>query len=603
MSDERRTTSGIEVKPVYGPADARAIRARIGAPGAFPFTRGLRADGYRTRPWTIRQYAGYGTPQEANERFRFLLAQGQPGLSVAFDLPTQMGLDSDDARSLGEVGRVGVAIDSLDDVVALFDGIPLDAVSTSMTINAPAPVLVAMYVVAAELQGVPAGSVRGTAQNDVLKEYVARGTYIYPPRPSLRLAADLVAWCATEAPRFNAISLSGYHMREAGSTAVQEMAFALANAIAYVEAVLARGVAVDDFAPRLSWIFNTHTNFFEEIAKYRALRRMWATLMRDRFGALDARSLQLRTHTQTGGSTLTLQQPENNIVRAALQALAAVLGGVQSLALSCYDEAIAIPTEHAQTLAVRTQQILAEEIGVTDTADPLGGSWYVEALTDELEAAAWELLAEVERIGGAVAAVETGFYQRAIDEEAYRAEMALESGERVVVGVNRYREGDDPEPASFQVDPELAGGQIARLEAVRARRDAAAVEAALLALRDDCARAEVNALPAIVAAVRAHATLGRDLRRDARACSASTSLPEPGLTRALRPTPALLDVPDRRLTCSLRPRRRPGRSAPALRAPGPARPRRGGGSPRSGGARAPSRPPRPPPASRRRARP
>ena len=409
---------------------------------------------------------------------------------MAYDLPTQMGLDSDDARSLGEVGRVGVAIDSLDDVVALFDDIPLDAVSTSMTINAPAPVLVAMYVVAAEMQGVPAGSVRGTAQNDVLKEYVARGTYIYPPRASLRLAADLVAWCASEAPRFNAISLSGYHMREAGSTAVQEMAFALANAIAYVEAVLARGVAVDDFAPRLSWIFNTHTNFFEEIAKFRALRRMWATLMRDRFGALDARSLQLRTHTQTGGSTLTLQQPENNIVRAALQALAAVLGGVQSLALSCYDEAIAIPTERAQTLAVRTQQILAEEIGVTDTADPLGGSWYVEALTGELEAAAWELLAEVERIGGAVAAVETGFYQRAIDEEAYRAEMALESGERVVVGVNRYRAGEDPEPASFQVDPELASGQIARVEAVRARAgcggrrvDAAGTARRLLARR------------------------------------------------------------------------------------------------------------------------
>ncbi len=507
MSERRQTTSGIEVQAVYGP-DAAGDPARIGAPGAYPFTRGLREDGYRTRPWTIRQYAGYGTPEEANERFRFLLAQGQPGLSVAFDLPTQMGLDSDDARALGEVGRVGVAIDTLADVTALFDGIPLDRVSTSMTINAPAPVLVAMYVVAAELQGVPAGSVRGTAQNDVLKEYVARGTYIYPPRPSVRLAADLVAWCASEAPRFNAISLSGYHMREAGSTAVQEMAFALANAIAYVEAVIAHGVAVDDFAPRLSWIFNTHTNFFEEIAKYRALRRMWATLMRERFGARDPRSLQLRTHTQTGGSTLTLQQPENNIVRAALQALAAVLGGVQSLALSCYDEAIAIPTEHAQTLAVRTQQILAEEIGVTDTADPLGGSWFVESLTDDLERRALELLAEVERLGGAVAAVETGFYARAIDEEAYKAEMALESGERVVVGVNRYREGDDPEPASFQVDPALAGGQIARLESVRAARDAAAVAAALAALRSDCERSEVNALPAIVAAVRAHATLG-----------------------------------------------------------------------------------------------
>ena len=507
MSERRQTTSGIEVQPVYGPGDERDP-AHIGAPGAYPFTRGLREDGYRTRPWTIRQYAGYGTPGEANERFRFLLAQGQPGLSVAFDLPTQMGLDSDDPRSLGEVGRVGVAIDTLDDVAALFDGIPLDQVSTSMTINAPAPVLVAMYVVAAELQGVPAGSVRGTAQNDVLKEYVARGTYIYPPRPSLRLASDLVAWCAGEAPRFNAISLSGYHIREAGSTAVQEMAFALANAIAYVEAVIAHGVAVDDFAPRLSWIFNTHTNFFEEIAKYRALRRMWATLMRDRFGALDERSLQLRTHTQTGGSTLTLQQPENNIVRAALQALAAVLGGVQSLALSCYDEAIAIPTEHAQTLAVRTQQILAEEIGVTDTADPLGGSWFVESLTDDLERRAWELLAEVEELGGAVAAVETGFYQRAIDEEAYRAEMALESGERVVVGVNRYREGDDPDAAFFEVDPALSAGQIARLEGVRTARDATAVEATLAALRADCGRAEVNALPAIIDAVRARATLG-----------------------------------------------------------------------------------------------
>jgi methylmalonyl-CoA mutase, N-terminal domain len=507
VSDQRRTTSGIEVKPVYGPEDA-VDPARVGAPGGFPFTRGLRPDGYRTRPWTIRQYAGYGTAQEAGERFRFLLAQGQPGLSVAFDLPTQMGLDSDDARSLGEVGRVGVAIDSIDDVVTLFAGIPLDAVSTSMTINAPAPVLVAMYVVAAELQGVPAASVRGTAQNDVLKEYVARGTYIYPPRPSVRLATDLVAWCAAETPRFNAISLSGYHMREAGSTAVQEMAFALANAIAYVDAVLAHGVPVDEFAPRLSWIFNTHTNFFEEIAKYRALRRMWATLMRERFGALDERSLQLRTHTQTGGSTLTLQQPENNIVRAALQALAAVLGGVQSLALSCYDEAIAIPTERAQTLAVRTQQILAEEIGVTDTADPLGGSWFVEKLTDDLESAAWELLAEVERIGGAVAAVETGFYQRAIDEGAYLAEMALEAGERIVVGVNRYRVGDDPEPASFQVDPELASGQIARLAALRAYRNAATVEQALRALRDDCERSDVNALPAIVGAVRARATLG-----------------------------------------------------------------------------------------------
>ena len=403
---------------------------------------------------------------------------------------------------------MGVAIDSLDDVVALFDGIPLDAVSTSMTINAPAPVLVAMYVVAAEQQGVPAGSVRGTAQNDVLKEYVARGTYIYPPRPSLRLAADLVAWCASEAPRFNAISLSGYHMREAGSTAVQEMAFALANAIAYVEAVLARGVAVDDFAPRLSWIFNTHTNFFEEIAKYRALRRMWASSMRDRFGAVDPRSLQLRTHTQTGGSTLTLQQPENNIVRAALQALAAVLGGVQSLALSCYDEAIAIPTEHAQTLAVRTQQILAEEIGVTDTADPLGGSWYVEALTDELEAGAGSCWPR--------SSASAGRWRR-----SRPASTSARSTRRPTARRWRWSRASASSWASIATaratTPSLRPSRsIPRSRAARSpvsKRCAraatpTAVEAALRALRDDCARSEVNALPAIVAAVRAHATLG-----------------------------------------------------------------------------------------------
>ncbi len=345
---------------------------------------------YRGRPWTIRQYAGFGTPEATNERFKFLLSQGQPGLSTAFDLPTQMGLDSDDERAAGEVGQVGVAIDSLADMETVFDGIPLDRVSTSMTINAPAPVLVAMYVAVADKQGVPREKVSGTAQNDVLKEYVARGTFIYPPKPSLRLAADLIAWCATDAPRFNAISLSGYHMREAGSTAVQEIAFTFANAIAYVEAVRERGVEVDAFAPRLSWIFNTHINFFEEIAKYRALRRLWARIMKERFGATDPRSMMLRTHTQTGGSTLTAQQPENNIVRAAIQALAAALGGVQSMALSCYDEALAIPTEKAQKIAVRTQQIIAEEIGVTDTIDPMAGSYYVEWLTDELERRAVE---------------------------------------------------------------------------------------------------------------------------------------------------------------------------------------------------------------------
>ncbi len=404
------TGSGIEVGPLYGPAqlDGHDPVSAEGFPGAPPFTRGIQATMYRGRLWSIRQYAGYGTARDANERFRFLLANGQKGLSVAFDLPTQMGLDSDDRRAAGEVGQVGVAIDSVADMEELFAEIPLDAVSTSMTINAPAPVLVAMYIVAAERQGVPAEAVMGTAQNDVLKEYVARGTYIYPPRPSLRLAADLIAHCARHAPRFNAISLSGYHIREAGSTAPQEMAFAVANACEYVTAVVERGIAIDDFAPKLSWIFNTHTDFFEEIAKYRALRRVWARVMSERFGATDPRSLMLRTHTQTGGSTLTAQQPENNIVRAAIQALAATLGGVQSMALSCYDEALSIPTQKAQRIAVRTQQIIGEEIGVTNTVDPLGGSYFVEWLTDELERRATALLAQVDELGGAVACIEFG---------------------------------------------------------------------------------------------------------------------------------------------------------------------------------------------------
>ena len=389
------------------------LLARLGEPGSYPYTRGIHRDMYAGRPWSIRQYAGFGTGAETNRRFRFLIEQGQAALSTAFDLPTQMGLDSDDPRAAGEVGRVGVAIDGVADMEEMFDGIPLDEVSTSMTINAPAAVLVAMYYVACRRQGRDPSQIRGTAQNDVLKEYVSRGTYVFPPRPSLRLAADLIAWCAEQAPRFNAISLSGYHMREAGCTASQEMAFALANAIAYVEAVVERGIGVDSFAPRLSWIFNTHMDFFEEIAKYRALRRMWASLMRDRFGAEDPRSMMLRTHTQTAGSTLTLQQPENNIVRAAVQALAAALGGVQSMALSCFDEAIAIPTQRAQTLAVRTQQMLQHEFGITEVADPLGGSWYVEQLTDRLEAEARELMDEIERLGGAVAAIEQGFYQQA----------------------------------------------------------------------------------------------------------------------------------------------------------------------------------------------
>jgi methylmalonyl-CoA mutase, N-terminal domain len=504
------TGSGIEVDALYGPAQLAGhdAAAAEGLPGEAPFTRGIQATMYRERLWSIRQYAGYGTADDANERFRFLLANGQKGLSVAFDLPTQMGLDSDDPRAAGEVGQVGVAIDSVADMEDLFAAIPLEVVSTSMTINAPAPVLVAMYIVAAERQGVAADAVMGTAQNDVLKEYVARGTYIYPPRPSLRLAADLIAYCTRQAPRFNPISLSGYHIREAGSTAPQEMAFALANACAYVAAAVERGVRVDDFAPKLSWIFNTHTDFFEEIAKYRALRRLWSRVMRDRFGAADPRSLMLRTHTQTGGSTLTAQQPENNIVRAAIQALAATLGGVQSMALSCYDEALSIPTEKAQRIAVRTQQIIGEEIGVTNIVDPLGGSYYVEWLTDELERRAEALLSQVGERGGAVACIESGWMQEQIQEEAYRAELAIVSGAKVVVGVNRHTETEEAQPpVIFRSDERAGVEQMERLRALRARRDPDAVAAAIETLRT-AATGDGELMPVILAAVRAEATLG-----------------------------------------------------------------------------------------------
>jgi methylmalonyl-CoA mutase N-terminal domain/subunit len=508
--DAFATGSGIEVDPLYGPAqlDSHDPAALEGLPGEPPFTRGIQTTMYRGRLWSIRQYAGYGTAGDANERFRFLLANGQKGLSVAFDLPTQMGLDSDDPRAAGEVGQVGVAIDTVTDMQDLFAAIPLDAVSTSMTINAPAPVLVAMYMVAAERQGVPSAEVMGTAQNDVLKEYVARGTYIYPPRASLRLAADLITHCARHAPKFNAISLSGYHIREAGSTAPQEMAFALANACEYVAAVVERGVAVDDFASKLSWIFNTHTDFFEEIAKYRALRRLWARIMRERFGATDPRSLMLRTHTQTGGSTLTAQQPENNIVRAAIQALAAALGGVQSMALSCYDEALSIPTEKAQRIAVRTQQIIGEEIGVTNTVDPLGGSYFVEWLTDELERQATALLVQVDERGGAVACIESGWMQEQIQEEAYRAELAVVSGEKVVVGVNRYTETEEAQPpVIFRTNDRAGIDQLDRLRAHRERRDAAGVASCLDRLRA-AAAGNGELMPAILEAVRSDATLG-----------------------------------------------------------------------------------------------
>jgi methylmalonyl-CoA mutase N-terminal domain/subunit len=507
--EDFETLSGLPTDRLYTPEHVAGLdyERDLGFPGQYPFTRGIQPTMYRGRYWTIRQYAGFGTPEATNERFQFLLSQGQPGLSTAFDLPTQMGMDSDDGRAAGEVGQVGVAIDSLADMETVFDDIPLDRVSTSMTINAPAPVLVAMYVAVADKQGVPREKISGTAQNDVLKEYVARGTFIFPPKPSLRLAADLIAWCAREAPRFNAISLSGYHMREAGSTAVQEIAFTFSNAIAYVEAARDRGIEVDAFAPRLSWIFNTHMNFFEEIAKYRALRRLWARIMKERFGAEDPRSMMLRTHTQTGGSTLTAQQPENNIVRAAIQALAAALGGVQSMALSCYDEALAIPTEKAQKIAVRTQQIIAEEIGITDTIDPIAGSYYVEWLTGELERRAEEEMRRIDEMGGAVEAIESGYYHKAILDEAYRWEQDVNDGERVVVGVNKYRDDDEPEPEYFKVDQTLAAQQREKLEKLRGERDSAAAERALVRLREASAGDE-NLMPAIIEAVHAYCTLG-----------------------------------------------------------------------------------------------
>jgi len=507
---EFTTPSGLPVKRLYTPEDAegRDYLEAVGFPGQYPYTRGIYPTMYRGQFWTMRQYAGIGTAKESNERFRYLLKEGQTGLSVAFDLPTQMGLDSDHPLAAGEVGQVGVAIDSLRDMEVLFDGIPLDRVTTSMTINAPASVLLALYVAVAEKQGVSLSKISGTVQNDVLKEYVARGTHIFPPRPSLRLAADLIAYCADQVPRWNPISISGYHMREAGASAVKEIAFTFANAIAYVEAARRRGLAVDTFAPRISWIFNTHNHFFEEIAKYRALRRMWAKIMRERFNAKDPRSWMLRTHTQTGGSTLMAQQPENNIIRAAIQALAAMLGGVQSMALSCFDEALALPTEQAQRIALRTQQIIAYESGAADTVDPMAGSYYVEALTDELERRATEELEAIEATGGAVEAIERGYMQRAIQEEAYAHQQEVEAGTRVVVGVNRFQDEGKPQPLQlYRTDPEAENAQVRGLQALRRERDSRSVSAALARLRD-AALGEENLLPPILQAVKAYATVG-----------------------------------------------------------------------------------------------
>jgi methylmalonyl-CoA mutase N-terminal domain/subunit len=491
----------------------------LGFPGEFPFTRGIQPTMYRGRLWTMRQYAGFGTAGESNARYRYLLAQGVDGLSVAFDLPTQMGYDSDHPLAEGEVGRVGVAIDSIEDMALLFDSIALDGVSTSMTINATAIILLSLYIAVGRRQGVAPARLSGTIQNDILKEYVARGTYIYPPRASMRIVTDIFAFCARELPNWNTISISGYHIREAGSTAVQEVAFTLADAIAYVQAAIDAGLDVNQFGQRLSFFFNAHNDFLEEIAKYRAARRLWARLMRDRFGATNPRAQQLRFHAQTAGSTLTAQQPDNNIVRVAIQALGAVLGGTQSLHCNARDEALALPTEESASIALRTQQIIAAETGVANTVDPVGGSFVIERLTDDIERGAEELIARIESAGGTLAAIEAGFIQREIQESAYRAQVAIDSGEAVVVGVNRFEEderpgvslaedgpGRDSRPL-FSVDPEVERTQIERVRGVRASRDASACSRSLVAVTD-AARSGSNLVPPIIGAVEARATVG-----------------------------------------------------------------------------------------------
>ena len=500
------TPSGIALDTCFAPGHGDPESA-LGYPGEFPFTRGIHPTMYRGRPWTMRQYAGFGAAVESNQRYHYLLSQGQTGLSVAFDLPTQIGLDSDHALARGEVGKVGVAIDSLEDMETLFAGIRLDRVSTSMTINATAAILLALYVAVAKKQGVSLKQLSGTVQNDILKEYIARGTYIYPVRPAMRIVTDIFAWCRTEVPRWNTISISGYHIREAGSTAVQEVAFTLGNAIAYVEAALAAGLQVDEFAPQLSFFFNAHNDLLEEVAKYRAARRLWARLMRDRFGARDPRSLLLRFHVQTAGSTLTAQQPEINIVRVAIQALAGVLGGCQSLHTNALDEALALPTESAALLALRTQQILAHESGITNTVDPVGGSYAVEKLTDEIEARAGEYLEKIGALGGMLRAIETGYIQAEIQRAAYDYQQAVERGDQVVVGVNKFQAEEGNPIPTLRIDPEIEREQVARLRALRARRDAANVQTALAEV-ERRARTSENLMPAILNAAEAYATVG-----------------------------------------------------------------------------------------------
>jgi methylmalonyl-CoA mutase N-terminal domain/subunit len=502
------TTSGIEIERLYDREHLPPeLDQRTGYPGEQPFTRGVQPTMYRSRFWTMRQYSGFGTAAETNRRFRYLMDQGQTGLSVAFDLPTQMGYDSDHDMAAGEVGKVGVAISSLDDMLELFDAVPLETVSTSMTINATAPILLALYVAVARRQGADPGRLSGTIQNDLLKEYIARGTYIYPPAASLRLTSDIFAWCREEVPRWNTISISGYHMREAGSTAVQELAFTLANAIAYCDAAIERGLKFEDFAGRLSFFFNGHSNFFEEVAKFRAARRLWASIAQARYGAEDAKLCRLRFHTQTAGSTLTAQQPQVNVVRTAMQALSAVLGGTQSLHTNSMDEALGLPTEPAALLALRTQQVLAHETGVGDTIDPLAGSYFVEHLTDAVERGARDYLDKIESLGGAVRAIEVGFQQREIHEAAYRWQQKLEAGEEVVVGVNRFVTDEQLKPEVLRIDTRLERARVDRLARLRAERDASTVAAAMSEL-EDAARGSANLMPRILGAVEARCTLG-----------------------------------------------------------------------------------------------
>ncbi len=504
-----RTLSGLPVKEVYGPQDLERMdpARELGEPGAYPFTRGIHPTMYRGKPWTIRQFSGFGSAADTNRRFRFLLEQGQHGLSTAFDLPTLMGRDSDDPLSRGEVGREGVAVDSLEDMQVLFEGIPLAEVSTSMTINAPAAVVFAMYLAVARRQGADWRALRGTLQNDILKEYIAQKEWIYPPRQSLRLVTDLVAFCCREAPQWNTISISGYHIREAGSTAVQELAFTLADGIGYVEACRAAGLKVDEFAPRLSFFFNCHNDFFEEIAKLRAARRLWARLMRERLGARSPRSWMLRTHVQTAGCSLTAQQPYVNVARVTLQALAAVFGGTQSLHTNCLDETYALPTEEAAALAVRTQQIIAHESGVAQVVDPLGGSYYVEDLTRRMEEEARRLIEAIDAMGGIVSAIERGFPQKEIAEASFAYQRQVDSGERVIVGMNRYQQEEEAPIPTLKIDSGVEREQLERLESLKRRRSAPAVGAALDAVRRAAAGSD-NLLPPLIAAVESHATLG-----------------------------------------------------------------------------------------------